>query len=57
MKDIVVRTLKAAQKPLRAVEIAELSGISKKDVDKAVSELKKEDKIFSPIRCYYDLKK
>ena len=57
MKDIVIKTLKAAKKPLKSGEIAELAGISKADADKAINVLKKEDKIFSPARCYYDVKK
>jgi hypothetical protein len=57
MKDIVIKTLKAAKKPLRPGEIAELAGISKNDAEKAINELKKEDKIYSPKRCFYDVKK
>jgi predicted transcriptional regulator len=57
MKDIVIKTLKAAKKPLRPGEIAEMAGISKNDAEKAISELKKEDKIYSPKRCFYDIKK
>ncbi len=57
MKDIVIKTLKAAKKPLRPGEIAELAGINKNDIEKAISELKKEDKIYSPKRCFYDIKK
>jgi predicted transcriptional regulator len=56
MKDIVIKTLKTAKKPLRSGEIADLSGINKSDVEKAISELKKEDKIFSPKRCFYEAK-
>ena len=57
MKDIVIKTLKAANKPLRPGEIAELAGINKNEVEKAISELKKEDRIYSPKRCFYDVKK
>ena len=56
MKEIVIKTLKSAKKPLRPGEIAELAGISKSFVDKAINDLKKEDKIYSPKRCFYDLK-
>jgi len=56
MKDIVFKTLKAAKKPLRPGEISELAGINKSDVEKAINELKKEDKIFSPKRCFYEAK-
>lgn len=57
MKDIVIKALKTAKKPLKPGEIAELAGIPKAEVDKAINELKKDDKIYSPKRCYYDVKK
>ena len=38
-------------------EIAEKAGIDKKDVDKAIKELKKEEKIISPKRCFYSVNK
>ena len=50
---IVIETLKKAGKPLKAGEIAELSGVDKKDVDKAIKSLKTQDLIASPKRCYY----
>ena len=52
----VISTIKKAKKPLKGGEIAELSGLDKKEVDKAIKELKVEDKIFSPKRCFYDIK-
>lgn len=45
--------LKKSDVPLRAGEIAEISQIDKKLVDKAIKELKKDDKIYSPKRCCY----
>ena len=50
-KEIVLRVMKDANKPLRSGEIAELAGLDKKEVDKAMKELKAEALIFSPIRC------
>lgn len=52
----VIKTIKEAGKALKAGEISELSGIEKKDVDKAIKNLKKEDIIYSPKRCFYDIK-
>ena len=52
-KDKVLSTLKEAAKPLKSGEIAEMSGIDKKEVDKAIKKLKVEEKIISPKRCYY----
>jgi hypothetical protein len=34
----------------------EKSGLDKKEVEKAIKELKKEDLIMSPKRCYYSAK-
>ncbi|MDD4588776.1 MAG: HTH domain-containing protein [Heliobacteriaceae bacterium] len=45
-----------ANQPLSAKEIAEQTGVDKKEVDKIIKKLKKEEKIDSPKRCYYQLK-
>ncbi len=55
--DKIIKTLSDAGKPLRPGKIAELSGIEKKEVDKAIKALKLEEKIYSPKRCFYDVKK
>lgn len=52
-EEIVFRILKEAEKPLKSAEIAQLAGMDKKEVDKAIKKLKKEGKITSPKRCYY----
>jgi len=56
-KEQVLEALIKAGKPLKAGEIAELSGLDKKEVDKAMKELKAEEAITSPIRCYWEPKK
>jgi len=56
-KEKVIETIEKAGKPLKGGEISELTGIDKKVVDKLIKELKKEEKIFSPKNCYYDVKK
>ena len=56
LKDTVYSAMKKAAKPLRASEIAELTGIDKKDVEKSIKQLAKEDKVFSPIRCCWQIK-
>jgi len=53
----VIRVIKKAGKPLRAGEIAEASGIDKKEVEKLIKKLVKEEKLHSPVRCCYDIKK
>lgn len=54
--DKVIATLKKAGKELKAGEIAEMSGLDKKDVDKAIKKLTAEGKVHSPKRCYFGLK-
>ena len=50
-KNTVLETLKAAGAPLNAGKIAELSGLDRKEVDKAMKQLKVEGAIVSPVRC------
>ncbi len=56
VKEKVLSTLVDSEKPLKGAEIATLSGIEKKEVDKAIKALKKEEKIYSPKVCFYDVK-
>lgn len=56
IKDKVLETLKSSEKPLKGGEIAEISGIDKKDVDKAIKQLKTDDLVESPKRCFYSVK-
>ena len=56
-KDKVLETMKKADKPLSAGQIAEISGLDRKDVDKAMKDLKKDESIESPKRCYWQPKK
>jgi DNA-binding MarR family transcriptional regulator len=52
----VLAAFQQAGKPLKSTEVAELSGLDKKDVDKAIKKLKESEKIHSPKRCYYEPK-
>jgi len=52
----VLEAFKQAGKPLTSKEVAELSGLDKKEVDKVIKKLKEADKIHSPKRCYYEPK-
>lgn len=54
-KELILKTIKDATKPLKGGEISELSGLDKKTVDKLLKELKTEEVIYSPKRCFYDL--
>lgn len=50
-KQKVLDTMKQARQPLNAGKIAELSGLDRKEVDKAMKALKEEGAIVSPVRC------
>lgn len=57
MENIVEKVLQAmeqAGKPLTSGQIAELTGLDKKSVEKAMQELKKQNKIISPKRCFWE---
>lgn len=53
---IIFDAMKKNGKALKVSEIAELTGIDKKEVDKAIKKLIAESKISSPKRCYYEAK-
>ncbi|MBN1119076.1 MAG: MarR family transcriptional regulator [Bacteroidales bacterium] len=55
-KDQVLEAMKKAGKPLKAGEIAELTNLDKKEVDKAMKDLKKEELIVSPKTCFWEPK-
>ncbi len=50
-KNTVLEAMRKAGEPLNAGKIAELTGLDRKIVDKAMAELKKEGAIVSPVRC------
>jgi len=52
-KNQVLDAMKAAGEPLNAGKIAEMTGLARADVDKAMNELKKSGEIVSPKRCFW----
>lgn len=50
-KEQVLQVMREAGKPISAGEVAKTSGIDRKEVDKAFTQLKKENAIVSPVRC------
>ena len=50
-KELVLKTMREAGKPIAAGEVATLSGLDRKVVDKVFVDLKKEGAIISPVRC------
>ena len=56
VKELVLEAMKKAGEPLNAGKIADLTGIDRKEVDKAMAKLKAEEVIESPRRCYWQAK-
>lgn len=56
-KTAIIKVLESAGAPLKSAQIAEQSGIDKKEIDKAIKVLVKENKLHSPKFCFYDIKK
>ncbi len=52
----VLEVMKASGKAMKAGEIAEAAKLDKKEVDKAMKELKDQGLIFSPVRCFWSPK-
>jgi len=52
----VLTTMKKAGEPLNAGKVVELSGLDRKEVDKAMKALKADGKIVSPKRCFWEPK-
>ena len=50
-KERVLQVMREAGEPVNAGKIVELSGIDRKEVDKAMKQLKDEGAIVSPVRC------
>lgn len=55
-EDQILETLKQSVKPMNAGQIVEKTGLDRKEVDKAMTKLKKEEKIVSPVRCFWTAK-
>ena len=54
-KEKVIEAFRSSEDPLNAKKVSELSGVEKKEVDKIMKELKKDETIVSPKRCYWTL--
>ncbi|MDO9044899.1 MAG: MarR family transcriptional regulator [Methanobacteriaceae archaeon] len=52
----VIKAFKDSEEPLNATKVSAISGLEKKEVDKIMKELKKDETIISPKRCYWALK-
>ena len=54
LNEIVLEAMRKAGEPVNAGKVAELTGLDRKDVDKAFAALKKEGAIVSPVRCKWE---
>ncbi len=54
-KELVIKTITEAGKPVSAGEVATISGLDRKVVDKVFAELKKDGIITSPVRCKWTI--
>jgi predicted Zn-ribbon and HTH transcriptional regulator len=55
-KEKVIKAFKDEGEPLNATKVSQISGVEKKEVDKIMKDLKKDETIYSPKRCYWALK-
>jgi predicted transcriptional regulator len=55
-KNQILDLMNAESTAFKSGELAEKLNIDKKEVDKAIKALVKEEKVFSPKRCYYSSK-
>ncbi|MCB8816126.1 transcriptional regulator [Desulfosporosinus shakirovi] len=51
IKEDVLKAMRDAGEPVSAGEVEKLTGLERKEIDKAFKELKKEEAIVSPVRC------
>jgi hypothetical protein len=55
-KELVLDAMKKAGVPLNAGKIVELTGLERKEVDKAMKQLKADEVIVSPKMCFWQPK-
>ena len=53
-REQILEAMRKAGEPLNAGKIAELTGLDRKVVDKAMAAMKKDGSIVSPIRCKWE---
>lgn len=56
-KEAIIKAMEKSGKPMKGGEIAEATGVDKKEVDKLLKKLVAEGKINSPVRCFYAIVK
>ena len=56
LEDKIIEAMKKEGQPLNAGKITEILGADRKEIDKAMKNLKKDEKIVSPKRCFWEPK-
>ena len=54
VKEDVLKAMREAGKAISAGEVEKMTGLDRKEIDKAFKELKKEKAIVSPVRCKWE---
>lgn len=54
LEDTVLKAMQDAGKPVRPGDVAKALNVDSKEVSKAIDTLKKQGKIHSPKRCFYE---
>ncbi len=55
-KEKVLEAMRKNGQPMRPGDIADATGLDKKELDKVIKVLKDEELIYSPKRCFYQAK-
>lgn len=53
----IINIITESGKPIRPGEIAEISGMDKKAIEKIIKKLVAAGTVYSPVRCFYDIKR
>jgi hypothetical protein len=56
-RDKILKAMKELGKPVKPGEVAKITRLDDKEVNKIFNELKSEGKIISPKRCFYSVSK
>ncbi|MFA5816856.1 MAG: MarR family transcriptional regulator [Bacteroidales bacterium] len=57
IQELVLQAMNKAGKALKPGELVDLCGLTRPEVDKALKQLKKEERITSPKVCFWEPKK
>lgn len=55
IQEKILHAFKEAGEAMRPGELAEKTGLDKKDVEKAIKKMKEAGTLHSPKRCFYDI--